>query len=300
MVAVSNADRVIFPDDGITKGDVVAHYERVGAAMLPHVIDRPLTLERFPKGIGDKGFMQKNCAKHFPPSIRRLPIEHQKRVTEYPVIDDAEALAYLANQGTVTFHVWTSRASALERPDRVIIDLDPPANAHEAVRKAAWLVRAMLDELGLPSAPVATGGKGYHVVCPIVANAGGDEVAELARTASELLTRRHPELLTSEFRKEKRKGRVFVDWLRNRLAQTVVAPWSLRPRKGAPVAVPIAWEELDETPPDRWSLGSVAERLGIDPLAGLAPVDIAPALAEVRARGASEGIELETFDRFRS
>ncbi len=302
MVAVSSPEKVIFPDAGLTKADLVGHYRRVGERMIGHVAGRPLTLHRFPRGIAAKGFLQKNAADHFPPSIRRVEVpKREGGVTTYPVVDEPEHLAYLANQNTVTFHVWTSRMPDLEHPDRVIFDLDPADGDWEAARRAAAVVRDYLDGIGLPTAPMTTGSNGYHLVSRIEPAIHVDDLSDFARTAAALAARRHPDLLTDEFRIEKRRGRVYVDWLRNRFGQTGVAAWSLRARPEAPVAVPFRWEELDDTLPRRWTLGTVAPRLELpDPVAELAPVDAAPALATVAAEAEAVGLELEPFDRFRS
>ncbi len=302
MVEVSSPDRVMFPEPGYTKADVVGHYERVGERMLPHVAGRPLTLHRFPRGIAAKGFLQKNASDHFPPSIRRVEVpKREGGVTTYPVVEEAEDLAYLANQGTVTFHVWTSRLPDLEQPDRLVFDLDPAEGDVAAAGDAAEVLREFLAGFGLPTAPMTTGSSGYHLVTTIRPGPHIDEVSVFARTAAVLAAERHPELLTHEFRIEKRKGRVYVDWLRNRFGQTGVAAWSLRAKPEAPVAVPFAWPELAATPPRRWTLADVEERLaGTDPVAELAPVDAGPAMAAVTEAAAGAGIELEPFDRFRS
>ncbi len=302
MVEVSSPGKVIFPDRGLTKADLVGHYEAVGERMLPHVAGRPLTLHRFPAGIAAKGFMQKNAADHFPASIRRVEVpKREGGVTTYAVVEEAGDLAYLANQNTVTFHVWTSRLPDLERPDRVIFDLDPAGGDWEAARQAAALVRDYLAGTGLPTVPMTTGSNGYHLVTKVEPAIHVDELSDFARTAAALLARRHDDLLTDEFRIEKRRGRVYVDWLRNRFSQTGVAPWSLRARPGAPVAVPFEWGELAGTLPQRWKLGDVGPRLERpDPIVELRPVDAAPALAAVAAEAEAAGLELEPFDRFRS
>jgi bifunctional non-homologous end joining protein LigD len=297
---ITHPDRVIFPDTGFTKRDLVEHYARVADRMLPHVEGRPLTLQRFPRGIGEDGFMQKNAGEHFPGFIHRERIEHQSGTTEYALVDSAEGLTYLANQGTVTFHVWTSKKPHLDMPDRIVFDLDPPDGGYEAARKGAKHVREVLDELSLPSCPMVTGSEGYHVVCPIEARHRMSEVGRFARIVAETLAARHDDTLTSEFRKSKREGRVFVDWLRNRDAQTVVAPWSLRPRKGAPVAVPIGWDEIDDTPPDRWKLDDMEERIGRDPLIDTRPAVLDEALATAETMAEEADLELKPFDRFRS
>ena len=300
---MSNADRVVFPDVGITKGDVVAYYEVVADTMLAHLAGRPLTLERYPRGIAAPGFMQKNAADHFPASIQRVEVPKRDGTTTYPVVTEAPDLAYLANQGTITFHVWSSRIGNLDRPDRLIIDLDPSEGDIEGVRRAARIVGPLLAQLGLASIPVATGSKGYHVVVPIHPTLDGDEVAEAMNGLAVWLAHAHPDLLTTEFRKEGRKGRVFVDWLRNRPGQTTVVPWSLRARPGAPAAVPLEWDELENIAPDAYGLRSIAHRLGrADPLTALAtqPSNADRACAEIPRMLDEAGIRMEQFDRFRS
>ena len=300
---VSNPDRVLFPEDGITKAELVGYYESTGPAMMPHVDGRPLTLERHPNGIHRPGFMQKNAGKHFPDTIERVEIpKREGGTTIYPVVHRADDIAYLANQGTISFHVWTSRLPQLDKADRIIFDLDPPRGDVDEVRTAARVVRSFLDELGLASIPMATGSKGYHVISPIIPSIETEHLASLTQAAAILLARREPELLTSEFRKNKRSGRVFVDWLRNRPGQTGIAPWSVRPRPGAPVAVPLTWEELDGTEPDQWTLRTIDVAGHGDPLAGCAesPSPAGEALEELASLLEAEGFALEPFDRFRS
>ncbi len=298
---VSNPDKVIFPEAGLTKRDLVGYYERVAEVMLPHIKGRPLTLQRFPNGIDAKGFMQKNVGKHFPEFIERVPVTHQSRETVYAVIHDAEGLCYLANQGTVTFHIWTTRQPELHHPDHIVFDLDPPKGGFEGARAAAKDVRAMLDELSIESVVCATGSSGYHVVFPVRPDHDLAEVGRFCRLVAELLSRRHPDRLTTEFRKKNRKGRVFVDWLRNRPGQTVACPWTLRPRPGAPFVVPLDWDELDDTAPDDHRLAGLDRRLDHgDPYAKLSPIDLSSALADVTRRAEEAEIELVPFDRFRS
>jgi bifunctional non-homologous end joining protein LigD len=318
MVEVSNASRVVFPEVGRTKGDVVAYYERVAPRMLPHVLDRALSIRRYPKGLSGPGFFQKNVPAHFPESIGRFAVprsaeaskKHPRRgseaaadVTVYPVVREAEHLAYLANQGAIEMHVPTGRVADHFRPDRLVIDLDPPAGAFAAVRRAAHLAREMLAGLGLASVPVATGSKGYHVVAAITPTMDGEALATSAQKLAELLAARHPEELTTAFRTAKRGNRVFVDWLRNNPGATVVAPYSLRARPRASVATPLAWDELDSTAPDAFTLDDAVRLVERpDALAELAakPADPAPFVAAVDAAFERAGIALESFDRFRS
>ena len=315
MVEVSNAGRVVFPDVGRTKGDVVAYYERVAPRALLHVLDRPLSIRRFPKGLAGAGFFQKNVPAHYPESIGRFEVPRSESaakkhprgkdagVTVYPLVREAEHLAYLANQGAIELHVPTGRAPEPSRPDRFILDLDPPDGALALVRRAAVLVRDALAELDLPAVPIATGSRGYHVVAAIEPSGDDETLALTARKLATLLAARHPDELTVEFRIKNRGERVFLDWLRNNPLATVIAPYSLRARPRATAAAPIAWKELDELAPDAFTIDD-AERLldRPDSLAELAksPVDAEPFVAAVDRAFEESGLALEPFDRFRS
>jgi bifunctional non-homologous end joining protein LigD len=317
MVDVSNADRVVFPEIGRTKGDVVAYYERIAPRLLPHVIGRPLSLRRYPKGLAGPGFFQKNVPPHYPVSIERFTVprsptaskKHARRgsatpdMTVFPIVRDAEHLAYLANQGALELHVPTARVPDVFHPDRIVVDLDPPEDALPAVRRAAHLVGDKLAALGLATVPVATGSKGYHLVAPIAPTLDHWTIADATQKAAALLAADHPEDLTTAFRKALRRGRVFIDWLRNTPGATVVAPYSLRARPRAPVATPLRWEEIDAAGPDAFTIEDV-ERLcdRPDSLADLAAAaqDAAPFVAAVDAAFDRSGLVLETFDRFRS
>jgi bifunctional non-homologous end joining protein LigD len=273
-VEVSNPDRVLFPADGLTKAQVVDYYLAVAEAMLPHIEGRPLTLQRFPKGIGGGGFMQKNASKHFPDSIQRVEVPKEGGTTNHPVCDSADDLAYLANQGTITFHIWTSRLPTLETPDRLVLDLDP-SDKNVPPREAARAARQVLEDIGLAPGLMTTGSSGYHVVARIQPEHDYEKVGHASRLLAGIVAARHPEQMTTEFLKKKRRGRVFVDWLRNRWAQSVVSAWSLRPRDGAPVAMPIAWDEMEETDPGRWTLADAPGRIDSpDPWPGPQTLDL--------------------------
>ena len=298
MVAVSSADRVVYPETGTTKGEVVAYYSHVGERMLPHVANRPLTLQRFPKGVAGKGFMQKNAADYFPAFIGRHEIDRaDDGSTNHPVITTVEGLEYLANQNTITFHVPTSTIADPDHPDRFIIDLDPPEDSTAIVREAAWATKSLCDELHIATVPVATGSKGYHVIAMLDRTATVAAVDEFGQLMAALLAHRHPDTLTTEFRKANRKGRVFCDWLRNRWGSTSVAPWSLRPRSRPSVAVPIDWDLLDTVEPSHYEIDSVP---AADTLLELSPSDLGAALATLRDAVAAAGVTIEPFDRFRS
>lgn len=293
---VSNPAKLIFP--GITKRDLVAYYERVAPRLIPLLSGRPLTLERYPNGIEAKGFLQKNVSKHFPDSVGRVEVPKSGGTVSHPLVDGLDGLLFLANQGTIAFHVWQSRLPRLDRPDRLVIDLDPPAGRVAAARDAARVVGDLLGTAGLPSGLVATGSKGFHVVVPLLAEASFEQVERTGRLVAEMAAAAHPDLLTTEFLIRHRGGRVFVDWLRNRWAQTRVAPWSLRPRPSAPAAVPIGWEELATAHPDGWDLRSIEERLAAAPRFP-APVSPGEPIAALEEEAARRGVSAdEPFDRF--
>ncbi len=270
-IAVSNADRVMFPSDGITKGDIVDYYRRVAPWMVPHVKDRPVSMQRVRENIDTQVFYQKDMPSHFPDWINRVTVPKVGGTVTHVVCDNAETLVYIANQGCITPHVWLSRVAALDKPDRMIIDLDPGDGGVADARFAARLARELLTEAGLVPYLMATGSRGYHVVVPLRPNEGFEEVREVCFGLAEALARRAPDRLTTEFYKAERAGRLFLDCNRNAWAQTAVPPFAVRPKPGAPVAVPLDWEELDTAEPDGWTVRTVMERLeaGADPWADL-------------------------------
>ncbi len=299
----SNPDKVMFPGPGYTKADVVGYYGAMAERMLPMLLDRPLTLHRFPNGIGSKGFMQKNVAKHFPESIRRFEVPKQEGgITVYPVVTRAEHIPWLANQGTITFHIWTSRIPD-RPPDWMVLDLDPSADSGAAdVHEVAVLVREVLREFELSSHPVVTGSKGFHLWVRLEDDhddpmAAGD-VALANRALAGLVALRRPDIATTEFLKKNRRGRVFVDWLRANRGATVVAPFSLRARATASVAVPVDWDEVPDIAPDRWTLADLDD-IGTRPnLPDRAEPQRLP-VADIVAAAREAGVDLDTpFDRF--
>ncbi len=297
MVKVSNADRVVFPEPGITKGEVVGYYAEVAPIMLPLLAGRPLTLQRFPKGLSGSGFMQKNAPDHYPDEIgvHEVP-KVDGGTTRYPVVTTEEAIPYLANQGTITFHAWTSTVERPEKPDWMVIDLDPSEGDVGSVRQVAHVTRQVLDTYDLDSLPVATGSKGFHIWVRLEPELDYSIVSRCAHAIGEFIQRAAPELATGEFLKKDRDGKVFVDWLRNSMSATVAVPFSLRPRPNASVAMPITWDEVDGTEPNEWVMGRALERAPEAPAfpeACTLPVDA------IEAAAIDLGIDLETtFDRF--
>ncbi|MGH2537355.1 MAG: DNA polymerase domain-containing protein, partial [Candidatus Promineifilaceae bacterium] len=261
---------------------------------------RPLSMQRFPDGIGEKGFYQKEAPGYFPAWIRRASIRVEGTGENQPqvICDEAATLVYLANQNCITPHLWLSRLGGragpepLDHPDRLIFDLDPPAGAFELARAAAASLRALLEELGLAAFLMTTGSRGLHVAAPLDGRADFDAARAFAHQVAQRLARRKPDKLTTETRKAERNGRLFLDYLRNAYAATSVAPYAVRARPGAPVATPLDWGELDDgrLRSDRYTLKNIFRRLGQkgDPWQGItaAPGSLAAArrrLAELDA-----------------
>jgi bifunctional non-homologous end joining protein LigD len=276
-VKISHPDKVLFPDDGITKAELVAYYETVAPVMLPLISGRPVTMQRFPNGIGRGGFLQKQAADYFPDWIERVTAPNRRtrggttreQVT-YMVCNHPDDLVYLANQACVTPHVWLSRAPDVYHPDQMVFDLDPASADLRVLRLAAAALHGLLDELGLPSFLKSSGSKGLHVVVPLVPDAETDEVKVFSIAVVEALAARHPEELSTESRIAERHGRLYLDIGRNGYAQTMAAPYAVRAKPGAPVSVPLDWSELDDFDPGRYRLRGIGERLARpDPWAGI-------------------------------
>ncbi len=276
-ISLSNTGKVLFPDDQITKGDLVGYYRDIAGRMLPYLRDRPLSMERYPDGITGERIVQKNVPRYFPEWVTRTRVRKQGGTLLQVVCDKPATLVYLANQACVEIHALLSRTSALDRADQLIFDLDPPDDQRFGeVRHLALELRALLeDELGLTTFVKTTGGKGVHVHVPLNARDDFDTVRRFARQASDVLAAREPDLTTQQ-RKDSRDGRVYSDVMRNAYAQTAVAPYSVRARPGAPVATPLRWEELEDSAltPHQFTLRTVRERLEklgkSDPWAGMA------------------------------
>lgn len=264
-IEVSNIDKVLFPGSGLTKGDLVDYYARVAPTALPHYRGRPLTLHRFPDGIEEDGFFQKNAGDHFPAWIRRERLPKENGTVDFVVAEGAATLAYLANQGMITPHVGLSRVDRIECPDRLIFDLDPPDEGDFGeVRWAAGIMRELLESVELVPFVQTTGSRGLHVVVPLDPSRSFDEVLALTQRLAERLAQDHPERLTTEQRKSKRAGRLYLDVQRNAYNQSAVAPYGVRARPGAPVATPLDWSEVEDGSlrPDGYTIGNLFRRLG--------------------------------------
>lgn len=273
-IELSNQDKVLFADCGLTKGDLVDYYRRIAEVALPHWRDRPASLQRFPDGIEADGFFQKDTPDYFPNWIARETLKKEGGSIDHVLVNDAATVVYLANQGSITLHVGLSRVDRIDRPDRLVFDLDPSGDDFSPVQDAARWTRAVLDELDLPSFVQTTGSRGLHVVVPLDRSADFDRVREIARKIATLTAERHAAALTVEQRKAARGGRVFIDTLRNAYGQTSVAPYTVRAKAGAPVATPLDWDEAlakDRSPRD-YTIRNIFQRLGQkpDPWAGIA------------------------------
>ncbi|SIO00675.1 DNA ligase D [Vannielia litorea] len=263
-VRISSADRVVYPEAGLSKADVARHYARVAERMLTHAANRPLSLLRCPSGLKGDCFFQKHAGKGFPSAVRSMPIEEKDGATEdYMYVTTPEGLIGAAQMGTLEFHIWGSARDRIERPDRMVFDLDPDERlGFDAVKAAATEVREGLGACGLQSVPMITGGKGAHVIVPLRRVAGWDTVKFFARTFAQILAERHPDRYTATMSKAKRKGRTFIDWLRNERGSTAIAPYSLRARESAAVAVPVTWDELNRlTSADAFHAADMEARL---------------------------------------
>ena len=245
-IALSNADRVLYPGQGLTKLDLAAYYEAISPWMLPHVAGRPLSLVRCPGGRAKACFYQKHWSGHLPEALGTVDIREASGATGvYSVVRDAAGLVSLVQFGVLEVHTWGARADQVESPDRIIFDLDPaPGVSWARVRAGAERLRDLLSEVGLESWLKTTGGKGLHVALPIARRSGWAEVSAFARAVAERLAADEPERYLSKASKAARAGKIFVDWLRNTRGATAIAPWSTRAREGAPVSAPIPWKDL--------------------------------------------------------
>lgn len=274
IVETSHEDKIFFPDDAITKGDLIEYYKQVAEFLLPYIKDRPLTMRRYPDGINRESFFQKEAGDYFPDWIDRVEVKKEGGTVTHVLCNKTATLVYLANQASIELHPWLSRTSKLDYPDRLIIDLDPPGDDFGRARFAARALREIFEELDLRAFLKTTGSRGLHVLAPLDRSANFDTVRDFARDVARLLVRRHPDKLTIEARKEKRRGRLLIDIARNGYAQTAVAPYSVRAKAGAPVATPLDWDELSDNRLDsrRYNIKNIFRRLGrkADPWEGLA------------------------------
>ena len=261
---ITHPEKIMFPGEGITKGELASYYEAIAPVMLPHLRRRPVTMERFHRGIGAPGFFQKDVVKGFPEWLKRVEVPKHGGTVHHPIANDTRSLLWLANQNSITIHVWASRAPKLYYPDVCIFDLDPSKEDDlDTLRGAALQLRDLLKELGLPSWVKTTGSKGFHIAVPLDGKADFGVVARFAHTVGKILVERDPDNLTQEFAKVDRAGRILVDTGRNGYSATYAATYTVRARPGAPVSAPCTWEELEQgaVGPKTFTLRAMAQRV---------------------------------------
>ena len=241
---ISRPEKVLFPEDGITKGELIEYYAAVAPRILPHLRNRPLMLERYPDGIQKVRIFQKEVSSYFPSWIRRVSVKKVGGTVTHLVCNDAATLVYIANQACVTPHILLSRSDKLELPDQMVFDLDPQSEDFEPVRSTALAFKQLLDDLGLPAYLKTTGSRGLHVVVPLQRRERFDAVRDFARELARIVVRQAPGERTLESLKAKRGSRVYIDINRNAYAQLVAPAFAVRARRGAPVSVPLDWSEL--------------------------------------------------------
>jgi bifunctional non-homologous end joining protein LigD len=241
---ITHPEKVLFPEDGITKGDLAAYYEAVADVMVPHIRNRPVTLERFNAGIAGPRVFQKNVEKGFPAWLKRVKVKKKDGVVNHVLVTDTRGLLWVANQNSITPHVWVSRAPKIMKPDVMIFDLDPSDDDVARLRKGALTLRTLLEELGLESWVKTSGSKGYHIAVPLDAKVDYGKAATFAHAVGGLLIERDAKNFTREFYKKDREGKIFIDTGRNEYSATFAATYAVRPRQGAPVSAPITWDEL--------------------------------------------------------
>jgi bifunctional non-homologous end joining protein LigD len=260
---ITHPEKVLFPGDGITKGELASYYQAIAPFMLPHLCGRPVTMERYHRGIAEKGFFQKDVSKGFPEWLERVEVPKKGGTVHHPVVCDMRSLLWLVNQNSITPHVWTSRAPNLYQPDICVFDLDPAEDQPEILRAAASALRDLLDELGLNCWIKTSGSKGFHIVVPLDGENEFDDVSRFAHATGTLLVKRDPKHLTQEFSKADRGGRILVDTGRNAYSATFAAAYGVRAKPGAPVSAPCTWDELErgEVGPQTWTLRNMSARI---------------------------------------
>ncbi|HWL96638.1 MAG TPA: non-homologous end-joining DNA ligase [Nocardioidaceae bacterium] len=260
-VEISKPDKVLFPEDDISKRDLAEYYSAVAEVMVPHLRDRPVNMQRFPDGIDGQGFYEKKTPGHFPEWVQSVRVQTSDGSQQQVVVDDVRTLVYLADQACVTPHVWLSRSDRLEHPDQLVFDLDPSTDDLAGLRDATRAVADLLAEVGLTPFIKTTGSRGYHVQAVLDRSADFNTARDFARDLADLLAARQPERMTTEQRKNKRGDRIYLDYMRNAYAQTAVPAYAVRARPGAPVATPIEREELGRVRPNGHTITSVTRRL---------------------------------------
>jgi bifunctional non-homologous end joining protein LigD len=261
---ITHPEKVLFPGDGITKAELAGYYEFIAPIILPHIRNRPVTMERYHRGIGEAGFFQKDVSKGFPEWLKRVEVPKHGGTVHHPLVTDTRSLVWLANQNSITPHVWTSRVPHLYQPDLCVFDLDPATDTEvERVCAASLKLRDLLSELGLPSWVKTSGSKGFHIVVPLDRKSDFGTVYRFANRVGTILVNRDPVNLTQEFSKSDRGGRILVDTGRNGYSATFACAYAVRAKPTAPVSAPCSWEEVESmtVAPRTFTLRNMPERI---------------------------------------
>jgi bifunctional non-homologous end joining protein LigD len=292
MITISHPDKILFPESGITKGELAAYYEMVAPAMVAHMRARPVTMERYHRGIGAPGFFQKDVSKGFPEWLQRVEVPKKGGTVHHPLVTDTRSLLWLANQNCITPHVWTSRVPDLYHPDICVFDLDPSEENAAQLKTATFQLRDLLAELGLPSWLKTSGSKGFHIVVPLDRKSNMGEVAAFAHAVGTMLVSRDPDNLTQEFHKVDRGRRILVDTGRNGYSATFAAAYAVRAKPHAPVSAPCTWDELQrgEIGPQSFTVPTMAKRIDA----------VGDVWADMRKRGRSLRRAIEKVRKMRS
>ncbi|MDG3582277.1 non-homologous end-joining DNA ligase [Galbibacter pacificus] len=261
-VPITHPDKILFPEIGLSKIEMVNYYKRVAKYMIPYLKNRPLTLHRFPDGVNKQGFYQKNAADYFPDFIKTVQIKTEEGENTQIVCNNKKSLVYLANQGTIGFHIWLSRTDKLRKPDKVVFDLDPSKDSFKKLKEGVKIIKAFMAKQGKECNVMTSGKKGIHIWYRIRRTTTFEDLRPKIKQYAEELEKLHPEIFTTAIRKNKRNGKIFIDYLRNFYAQTSVCPYSLRPTKNAGIAMPLSWSELDDIPAsDHFNVKNIDKRL---------------------------------------
>lgn len=258
----THLNKIIFPQDMLSKKDIINYYQKIAPFLLPHIKNHLMVMQRFPKGINQEGFYQKQISDYFPSWIQRKTINLKKGDKQtIMLINTQEDLAYLTNQNALVFHSWLSSIQQIEKPDKIIFDLDPDNNSLQDIQTIAKTIKFIIEEQKLNPFIMTTGSKGYHIAIPIQPKHSFEKIHEFAKSIAQIVAQQHPKICTSDISKEQRRNKVFIDYLRNSYGQTSVAPYSLRALPKAPIATPIEWNELSKTLPQKYTIKNIFKRL---------------------------------------
>ena len=258
----THLDKIIFPQDNFTKEDVITYYQKIAPFLLPHINNHLIVMQRFPEGIDHEGFYQKQISDYFPAWIQRKTISLKKGNDQtLLLVNTQKDLAYLANQNVIVFHSWLSSIDHINKPSKIVFDLDPDNNSLQEIHTIAKAIKKLLEQHGLIPFIMTTGSRSYHVVIPIKPEHSFDIIHEFAKQIAQHIAQQYPLFCTADLTKEQRKNKIFIDYLRNSYGQTSVAAYSLRAHEKAPVATPIEWKELSTTAPQKYTLKNIFKRL---------------------------------------